>query len=240
LVLASERCLEHLWVIAVQSDQCTSIKEIPDRMCRIASATSGANVAGDADLQRHTIANEPFHKAHIFTRMQSVTDTLGVQMVECSGDGLGTYGLTRMCRQAEPVSTSAPVNISKQVGSRLPLIATYTNPHNIPCLELKRFIEHLVSFIGTKVSNGIEDPKQRDPEVPFAALTSALHTLEQRIEILSPPENHAYRYKHFSVQHPLRGELLHQAIGHQFVIVGIAHPLGHGLERHQESSEVLV
>ena len=42
------------------------------------------------------------------------------------------------------------------------------------------------------------------------------------------------------MQHVLRVQLLHHAIGDELVVVGGAQPLGHGFEGQQKSGEVLV
>src|SRR5581483_556768 len=60
------------------------------------------------------------------------------------------------------------------------------------------------------------------------------------MEILLPPLADSDRNIHLGVKHVLRFELLHQAVGDEFVVAGGLQVLSKCLERHEESKEILV
>src|SRR5271165_5058860 len=88
--------------------------------------------------------------------------------------------------------------------------------------------------------DGVEDPVQRHSEVALATQPAALQTFEQRSELAATPMNDADRDVHLRVQHVLRVQLLHHAIGDEFVIVSSPQPLSDSLEGQQEAGEILV
>ena len=103
-----------------------------------------------------------------------------------------------------------------------------------------RFVEHALRGVDSEMAHGVEDPVQRHAEVALAALAAAFQAFEQRSKLAAAPVNHADRDVHLRMQHVLRMQLLHHAIGDEFVVVGGAQALGDRLEGQQKSGEIFV
>ena len=147
-----------------------------------------------------------------------------------------------MDRGTQAFAGGTRIHIAEQLRPGSPLVSTEADADDAVAglSQCERFIQHALGCVDAEVANGVEDPIQRHAEVALATLAAALQALEQRSELASAPVNHADRDIHLGMQHVLRVQLLHHAIGDELVVVGSAQTLGDCLKRQQESSEVLV
>ena len=132
------------------------------------------------------------------------------------------------------------VDFAKLLWPGAALVAANSDAYDIAALEPYRLVHYAACLIHSEVADRVEDPIERHAEVAFAALATALGSFEERRKLLSAPLHDAGRDVDFGVNHILRVQLLHHAIGDQLVVVGGAQALGNRLECHQKASEVLV
>ena len=78
-------------------------------------------------------------------------------------------------------------------------------------------------------------PKSRSPRCRPRSAPS-----KQRSKFLASPVHDPDGDIHLGMNHALRVQLLHHAIGDQLVVVGRAQPLGHRLEGQQKAGEIVV
>ena len=91
-----------------------------------------------------------------------------------------------------------------------------------------------------EVADGVEDPVQRHAEVALAAQAATFQPFEQRRKLAAAPMDDSDRDIHLGMQHVLRVQLLHHAIGDEFVVVGSTQALSDCLEGQQKAGEVFV
>src|SRR6266496_2334538 len=89
------------------------------------------------------------------------------------------------------------------------LVAADSNGNDISFAIFCRKLEDFLRRLGTKLSDRVEDPKQRDAEIFFAALAAAFQAFEDGFEIQLPPQAHADRHVNLGVEDVLSFELLH-------------------------------
>src|ERR1017187_5181678 len=174
--------------------------------------------------------------------MQRVPDAVRFQLAQCRPNGFRPGSLSCVHGKPQAMIRSASIYPAKQCRGCTSLIAAQTDANDwVTCLaQRERLVEHSLRGLDSKVPDRIEDPVERHSKVTLATLAAALQTFEQRTKLPTAPMNHADRDIYLRMQHILRVQLLHHAIGDKLVVVGSAQPLGHRLKCQQEASEVLV
>ena len=112
----------------------------------------------------------------------------------------------------------ASVNACKPLRRPRALIAANAEGNYIAIATLNREIEHALRFLGAELPDGIEDPHERYAEIFLSALAATFQPLENRGEILLPPEADANRSNHLRMKHVLRFQPLHQPVSNQLVV----------------------
>src|SRR5580704_3129383 len=123
------------------------------------------------------------------------------------------------------------VHFAELLRSGAAFVATNANANDTAVAEVNGYVDHASGFIDPEMTDSIEDPVERHPEVALAAFTSAFDAFEKRGKLLSPPLHHADGDVDFGMNHTLRMQLLHHAICDQIVVVGSAHSLRDRFER---------
>src|SRR6185312_14976373 len=155
-------------------------------------------------------------------------------------NGLGSGALAGMGSEPQPFSGSVLVLLSKQLGRGFLFVAADTDADYISFAVFRREFKHILGSARTEMAHRVKYPKQRDAEVFLATLAATFQAFKDGIEILLSPQADTDRHVHFGVQHISGLELLHQAIGDQFIIFGSSQLFGESLEGHQKTEEILV
>src|SRR5271165_1361433 len=169
-----------------------------------------------------------------------MANAVGLELAQRAPNGFWPDCLSCMHRQTQAVSGRVLIHRAKLFRAGATLVAAEPNPDHVSVLEANGLFDHALRVLYSKVPHRVEDPVQRDSEVTFAVLPSPLRALEQRREFLSPPLHHSGRDVHLGVQNILRMQLLHHAIGDEFVVLGGTQPLGDRLKCPQKPGEMLV
>src|SRR5208337_2519996 len=209
-------------------------------MLRDRRTASGENIAGDAHLNRNLFFGEIAHQFRIVGRMQPVADAVSFQLAQRAPNGLWPDRFSCVHRQTQAMLCGVFVHFAKLLRRGAALIASEPNPNNISVLEMNGLLDYALRFLDSEVAHRIEDPIQRHPELTLAAPPPPLQAFEERCEFLSSPQYNTDGNTHLGMANILRLQLLHHAIGDEFVIFSRAQPLGDRLEGPQKSSEVLV
>src|SRR5215831_19214550 len=130
------------------------------------------------------------------------------------------------------------VNITKQFRRPPAFVATNPKGDNIAIAILHRKLGYAHSLLRAEMPYGIKNPDQRDIEVAFSALPTALEALKDRREVLLAIQTDPNRNVNFGMQHIFRFELFHQAVGDEFVVARSLQERGDVLERGEKTREV--
>src|ERR1035441_2669566 len=154
--------------------------------------------------------------------------------------GVRPSALTGMGSEMKAVFGGARINRGEPLGRTRLLVATNTERNHAAIAKLDSQIEHALRLLGTELADGIEDPQQRNAEVFFSALATAIEALEKRGEILFAPEADAGRNNHLRMKNVMRLQPLHQPVSNQLVVFRSAQVSCHILKRSEEAFEVRV
>src|SRR5229473_8053368 len=120
------------------------------------------------------------------------------------------------------------------------LVAANAEGNYVAIAKVDGEIEHALSLLCAELPDGIEYPQQRNAEVFLSALAATFQPLENRGEILLPPEAVADRNNSLRMQNVLRFQPLHQPVRNQFVVVRGAKMSRHIFKGREEAGEVFV
>ena len=145
-----------------------------------------------------------------------------------------------MRREMQAMIAGAGVNVLEQLRRPLPLVPTNAEGNHVAIAKLNCQVEHLLRFLCAELPDRVEDPEQRNAEIPLSPPPAAFEPLEDRGEILLPPEADTDRDKNLGMQDILRLQPLHHPVRDQFVVFRGAQVLGNILERAEKTCEVRV
>src|SRR5579863_7282627 len=152
--------------------------------------------------------------------MKSVTDAVRFQLPQCRPDPLRADCFSGVYGQPQAVISGMFVNFAELLGPGTALVSTDTNAGDTAVAEANGLVDHASGFVDSEMTDGVEDPIQRHAKVTLAALAPAFGAFEERSKFLSSPLHHPDRDIHLRVHHTLRVQLLHHAIGNEFIVVG--------------------
>ena len=161
-----------------------------------------------------------FEQIRIMERGEAVTDALGAQ-IERAPNGFGRASLAGVGGQAQAVVGGPSVSVAEQFGRSFLLVAADADADDLAVMVAHGKLEDFLRGLGAELADGVEDPEQRDAEVAGAARASAVETFENGGEILLAPKADSNRNVNFGVQDVFFLQPLHQAVGDQFVVVGV-------------------
>jgi len=109
--------LKHRGIIRVEGDQGAGVKIAPQGMGGELWAATGAQVGGDAELERHLLADEAGEERGIVGGVEGVAEALGFERVERAVNGGGADGLSGMNAEAQTGAGSLGVDLDEKLGS---------------------------------------------------------------------------------------------------------------------------
>ena len=130
------------------------------------------------------------------------------------------------------------VGIAEQFWLGLLFVAANSNRDHVAVAVADGQLKYLLRGFGSEVADGVENPQHRDAEVALPTLASAFQSFKDRREILIPPQADSHRNVDLGVQNVFFLQLLHEAVGNEFVVLRRAQMLGDSFEGHQETVEV--
>src|ERR1700691_4021213 len=119
-----------------------------------------------------------------------------------------------MAGEAQPIPRSISIDIGEKFGRSAPLVAANAEPDDTLMTHLlHRRLGNAHCLLRAKVPYCIEDPVQRDAEVPLPPRTSPLHAGKNLVEITFPGKARAYREIYLCVLQLLLRQPLHPPVG---------------------------
>src|SRR5207245_3428538 len=112
-----------------------------------------------------------FDQVRILRGSKPVTDALRFE-VERAPDGVRSGVLARVSCEMKTVLRAARVGGCEPLWRTRPLVAANTEGNHIAIAKLDGEIKHALRFLGSELSNSVEDPQQRNAEVFFSALAT--------------------------------------------------------------------
>ena len=237
LIFVRKRCPEKRGIIGVERDHHALIEVAFYRMFGGRFAAACFQIACQANFNGNLAVRQFLDQVGILGGAERVTDPLGVE-VERAPDGFGGPCFAGVHGQVQPVIFGVGVDTAKKLWRRLDLIASDADSHDVAVLVVRSELEHFLCFFDAEVAGRVENPEQRDAEIARSAGASAFESFKDCLKILLAVKAHTDRDIDFSVQNIFFFQLLHQAVGREFVIIGAAEMRADFLERHEEAAEV--
>jgi hypothetical protein len=200
-------------------------------------AESSAEVAGEAEFDGNLALGEFIDQVGVVRGREAVADAFGAQ-VERSPDGFGRSSFSGVGSRAETVVEGVGVYAAEEFGRSFLLVAANADADHVALAVEDGQFENSLRLFDAEVAGGVENPEQRDAEIAGAAGASAFEGIEDGGEILLAAQADADRDVNFGVQNVLGFQLLHEAVGDEFVVVGAAEVLADRFERHEEAREI--
>src|SRR5262249_17284885 len=202
-VLAAEGSTKHPWIVSVERDHEPTVEIAAHGMVGQRMAASGAQIAGEADLDWNLANRELLQQLWVARGTKAVPDALSPQ-IERSPDGIGPGILARVRRQAKPVVGSPDVSLTKEFWRRLQFVAADSYTDRATIFVTRGHLEYAHRGFGPELTNGVRDPQKADTEVLFASHTRALQSFEDEREVLHTPKANPHRDEHFRMQNVFR------------------------------------
>ncbi len=179
-----------------------------------------------------------------------MAEALGLEHVERAVDRERADGLSGVNAETQAGARRLGIDLLEELGGGKALVAADADANDVTGLilagpllaapKLNGLGENLLGLFGAEVAHGVEDPIEADAEILFRAQPSALHALEERIELLAAPENDADADEDLGMQAAFGGELFDHAVGDELEVLGIAQPLGDRFEGDEKAGEIRV
>src|ERR1019366_2799072 len=237
LVLVDQRSAKHGGVVGIERQHKALIEIAADGVLREFGAASGAQVTGYADFDWDLAPGEFFHQFGILPGCQSVADALHSQ-IQSAPDRVRPGDFSGMGGEMKTVFGGARIHAVKQIGRPFEFVAADAEASHVAIMEPSGEVEHALRLLRAELTDGIEDPQDRDAKIGFSALTAAFESLEKRREILLAPQADAHGNDNFGVKDVRGFQPLHEAVRDEFVVVGRAQVSGDMLESFEEAHEV--
>src|ERR1017187_4007990 len=152
-------------------------------------AAAGAQVGGEAEFERHLLVDEAREQRRVVSGVEGVADSFGPEHVQRAVDRGRADGLAGMDAEAQTGARGLGIDLREKFGSGQTLVAADADADDAAGLEPNGRGNNLFGLLGAEVAHGVEDPVEGDSEIFFTANASALQPLEERIELLSAPED---------------------------------------------------
>src|SRR5712691_6691553 len=204
-------------------------------------AAARPQIAAEADFHRNLPLYKGRHQLAVLPGVQAMANALGAE-VDCAPHRFRPGSLAGVHREPQSALAAATVDLAKKLRRAAALIAANAKANDTRALltAAHSLFHHALCSIRPEVAHRVKDPEQRDAEIFLSTHAPGLDAAKNFAELLSAPVHHAYTHIHFRVQHVLRAQALHHAIGDELVVVCGPQALGDRLEGHEEPKEILV
>src|SRR5437016_7240067 len=133
------------------------IKVIPHRMVGECGATTGAQVAGEADLDGNLSLRQFFDQFGILPGMQTVANTFGSQ-IQCAPNGIRAGGFAGVGSEVQAVLSAIGINVAKKLGRGPPLVASNAEADNVTLFVAYCEFRDRLSRLGAEVAHSVKNP----------------------------------------------------------------------------------
>jgi hypothetical protein len=205
-------------------------------------ATTGADVAGDIELEGDLALGENLDEVGVFPGGEGMADAFGAD-VDGGPDALGSSGFAGVAGEAEAGGLGFGIEVAEVLGGASGFVATDADADDagIKVLEGGGLGEDAGALGNAEVADGVDDPEQGDIEVGFTAGAAAFDGGHDFVDVeAAEVVEDADGDVGFGVANALGGEVAEHVVGDGLVVGGGVEALGDGLEAHEEAGEVRV
>src|SRR5437016_2674973 len=135
------------------------VEKVPDWMLLQAGADPGADVAGDAYLQRCLFLRQHLHQFRIARHRKTVPDTFGPDIQRCPY-GFGAFGFAGVNSKAKAFTGSSAIKVLEYFRGSLALDSSQANAGHIAMIETGGKIKDLFRSFHAEMPHCIKNPEQ--------------------------------------------------------------------------------
>ena len=176
-----------------------------------------SHVAGDADFERDVVIAQVRQQAWIFDRADAVADSFGTNL-ERIPNALCVGRLSRVTGKPQSAIASLRVQIAKPQSGTFRLESSDADRDHPVADAFRGEIENGRCGFRSELADGVQDPANRNGTPRGFRHQS----IEDRLQVLLLPQDHAGRERHFRIANALSGQPLEQSARDQRVIRGPA------------------
>src|SRR5690242_9277456 len=168
-VFVNQRSAEHGGIVGVQRNHESVIEIGAQRVLLDRSAAARPQIAGQADFDRNLPLCQFGHQFRILTGAQSMANAFCTQ-VQSAPNRFGAGILTGVCCKPKTVCAGIGVHVAKKLGWASALVTTNAESGHIAVAVPHRQLRYFAAPLRAKMTDGVENPEQRNTEVAFPAL----------------------------------------------------------------------
>src|SRR5579871_326647 len=237
LIFAGECRAEQRRIVCIQRDHNSLIEIALNWMLSDRFADAGSQVAGQANLQRNLPVGKFFNEIGILPGSEAMADAFGVE-IQRPPNRFRRRSLPSMSCEPQAIVFRVSVNAAEKLWWSFLLVPAYANADHMPVVIAHGKLEYLLCCFHAKMPGGVENPQQGNAEVACPARPPALQAFKDCREVLLSIQTDSNRDIDLGMKNIVLLQALHQAVGHQLVVVGSAQVGAYFFECHQEGLEI--